>query len=148
MADHTPPTKQAIEDRQGQLGQGGDTRRGAIDNSRRGRNPDDRSTVPNAATTNHDHPTAPGVRSAAPGSGLGSGAGTAVGTAPPVPDTDGTPAAQQGLINGGINRVEDQSYTGNPRLNPPSDDAGPGPSADTPELQDPNYTAATERARR
>ena len=118
-----------------------------MDNSRRGRNPADRSTSPDAAATNHDHPAPPGSRSSVPGQGVAADAGAAAGTAPPVPDTDGTPAAQQGLVAGGINSVEAQAYTRSPRLNPATDEAGPGPSADTPELQDPNYTAATERAK-
>ena len=130
------------------MGQGGDTRRGETDMFRRGRSPDDRSTSPDAAATNHDHPSAPGTISSAPGGGIGSGVGVPAGDTPAPSDTTGTPAAQQGLINGGINRVEDQAYTSNPRLNAVADDAGPGPSAGMPELQDPNFTAATERARK
>ncbi len=137
-----------LHDHSGNTGAGGDTRVGKDDGMfRKGRSPDDRSTVPDAAATNFEHPSAPGTITSAAGGGLGSGVGTSAGDVPAPTDTDGTPAAQQGLANGGINRVEDQSYTSNPRLNPATDDAGPGPSAGTPELQDPNYTAATERAK-
>ena len=129
-------------------GAGGDSRIGKDDGMfRKGRNPADRPTTLDAAATNHDHPSAPGAITGHAGGGLDSGVGTAIDSPPVAADTDGTPAAQQGLTNGGINRVEDQNYTGNPRLNPATDEAGPGPSAQTPELQDPNYTAASERAK-
>ena len=130
------------------MGQGGDTRRGETDLFRRGRSPDDRSTSPAAADTNHDHPSAPGTIGGHPGGGLDSGAGTAVDSPPAAIDSTDMTDATRGLLNGGVNRVEDQKFTAAPRLTPASDDAGPDPSAGTPELQDPNYTAASERAKK
>ncbi len=150
MADSFPHLARPgeLHDHSGNTGSGGDTRIGKDEGMfRKGRSPDDRATEPDAAATNHDHPSAPGAITTHAGGGLDSGVGRAE-DAPPAPvDSSDMPAATAGLANGGINRVEDQAYTSNPRLNPPTDDAGPGPSAGTPELQDPNYTAATERAK-
>ena len=127
----------------GGTGSGGDTPRGEPDVTLgKDRDPAARSTSPDPASTNYSHPSTPGAIATHPGGGLDSGVGQAI-------DTPGaatvTPEARQGASAGGINRVEDQASSGNPRLNPASDEAGPGASEQTPELQDPNYTAATER---
>ena len=154
MADYTHLAKPGETSHVGGTGQegtgaGGETRVGKDDGMfRKGRNPADRPTQPNAADTNHDHPSAPGALTTHAGGGLDSGVGEAIDSPPVAVDSTDMNAAATGLINGGINRVEDQAYTSNPRLNPATDDAGPGPSAGTPELQDPNYTAATERAKK
>ena len=137
-----------LHDHSGGTGAGGDTPHGEPDLSRRNRDPAARSTQPSAADTNHDHPSAPGTIAAHPGGGLDSGVGTPIDSPPVAVDSTEMNDQTRGLLNGGVNRVEDQAFTSNPRLNPPSDDAGPGPSLGTPELQDPNYTAKSEQAKK
>ncbi len=135
-----------LHDHSGGTGSGGDNAPGELDLSKRNKDPAARSTVPPASATNHDHPSAAGTITSHPGGGLDSGVGTAIDSPPAPIDSSQMQDATRGLLNGGINRVEDQAFTGNDRLNPPTDEAGPGPSAGTPELQDPNYTAASDRA--
>lgn len=117
---------------------------GEYDLSRKNRSPDDRSTEPDPSATNHDGPLSAGSGIAgAPG--VGTIESSDIETATPATDTvaHSTPQVH---TRSGVNRVEDQSSKASPRLSIPSDEAGPGPSAQTPELQDPNYTAETDRS--
>lgn len=169
MHDHTPPSKSHDVHEHGTLGQGGDTRRGDFDAAARSRHtdPDARASAPDARDTNHDHPDAPGTRQSHPGEGLTGPAGD-IGAGSTQPSQDapsiapgGKPiaapapqaaAADAGLrdrLKDGVNRVEDQTPGDSPRLSIPSDQLGPtGGHTHTPELSDPNYTAASEASRR
>lgn len=167
MPDVTPPAKSTDIHRHGTMGQGGDTRRGetAMRPADHEKNPDARSTVPDAADTNVDHPDAPSTRRTYPGEGVvGLDADTGAGStrpshaplnAPnagpirqPAPEHAAIDMGLQPKIKDGVNRVEDDLSADTPRLSVPTDQVGPaGGHTQTPELQDPNYTAATPGAK-
>lgn len=107
----------------------------------------ERPAAPEA--TNHDHPTAAGIRAAVPGAGI-VGSDADAGPAEANPDSTRAgkfPGHGRGPLNA-PNAVQESGEDLGAPLNVPSDTIGPepGPSG-IPETSDPNYTAASERNR-
>jgi CBS domain-containing protein len=163
MADSTPPTKGEDIRKHNRLGEGGDTRRGERgSHGPRKPDPDKRPAIPPAEATNIVHPDAPGARISDPGEGVvgpdaniggpthrpaGAKAAAPGGIphVPPIPEQAAIDMGIQENIKDGINRVEDDLSLGSARLSVPSDRIGPeGGRTGVPELQDPNFTAASQ----
>ncbi|HSV12700.1 MAG TPA: CBS domain-containing protein [Tepidisphaeraceae bacterium] len=164
MPDVTPPSKgQDLRDNAGQLGEGGDTRRGEIGSrGPRKPDPDTRPTEMPADITNVVRPGAPGTRISDPGEGVvgpdaniggpthrpadaKAAAPCGIPHVPPIPEQAAIEMGLQDAIKNGINRVEDDLSIGSPRLSVPSDRVGPeNGRTGLPELQDPNFTAASQ----
>lgn len=99
--------------------------------------------------TNHDHPTAAGIRATVPGAGIvGNDADAGpVEANPDISHSRDFPGHGSGPLNA-PNAVPESGRDLGAPLNVPSDTVGPepGPSG-IPETSDPNYTAASERNR-